>query len=150
MGTLIHERVEAARKGLNETVVCKTKSGWVVIGDVQFLKGYCLLLADPVEESLNSLSEEDRKQYLYETTVIGDALIELTGCYRVNYETLGNSEPALHTHIFPRYMSEVPELRRYPAWFYNWDNAPKFNKVEMSEFADRLNKYLIKVGVAVD
>jgi diadenosine tetraphosphate (Ap4A) HIT family hydrolase len=150
LGTLIHERVEAARKGLNETVVCKTKSGWVVIGDVQFLKGYCLLLADPVVESLNSLSEEERKQYLYETTVIGDALIELTGCYRVNYETLGNSEPALHTHIFPRYMSEAPEIRRFPAWFYDWENAPKFDRKEMGEFATHLKNYLIEAGIAVD
>ncbi|MFD2177830.1 HIT family protein [Veronia pacifica] len=150
MGTLIHDRVEAARNGKNETVVCQTKSGWVVIGDVQFLKGYCLLLADPVVESLNSLTEEDRKQYLYETTVIGDALLDLTGCYRINYETLGNSEPALHTHIFPRYMSEKPEIRRYPAWFYDWENAPKFNRDEMADFANDLKQYLVKAGVAID
>jgi diadenosine tetraphosphate (Ap4A) HIT family hydrolase len=149
MGTMIHDRVEAARKGENETVVCKTKSGWVVIGDVQFLKGYCLLLADPVVESINALTEDERKQYLYETTVIGDALIELTGCYRVNYETLGNSEPALHTHIFPRYMSEDDKIRPYPAWFYDWENAPKFERVEMSEFSEKLEQYLFDAGVAL-
>jgi diadenosine tetraphosphate (Ap4A) HIT family hydrolase len=149
LGTLIHDRVEAARNGDNETVVCKTKSGWVVIGDVQFLKGYCLLLADPVVESLNSLTEDERKQYLYETTVIGDALLELTDCYRVNYETLGNSEPALHTHIFPRYMSEDPEIRRYPAWFYDWEIAPKYNKEDMAGFAGKLRAYLVKAGIAI-
>lgn len=150
MATLIHNRVEAARKGQNETVVCQTKSGWVVVGDVQFLKGYCLLLADPVVESLNSLSEDDRRQYLYETTVIGDALLELTGCFRVNYETLGNSEPALHTHIFPRYMTEDPEKRKYPAWFYDWKNAPKFNRAEMTEFMAELRAYLVDAGIVVD
>jgi diadenosine tetraphosphate (Ap4A) HIT family hydrolase len=147
MTNLIQQRVQAARKGENETVVCRTKSGWVVIGDVQFLKGYCLLLSDPVVGSLNDLDKEQRQQYLYETTVIGDALLALTDSYRINYETLGNSEPALHTHIFPRYLSEEPEIRRYPAWFYDWENAPKFDKQESKEFMDKLRAYLTEAGI---
>jgi len=148
LGTLIHDRVESARKGENDAVVCRTKSGWVVVGDVQFLKGYCLLLADPVVESLNELNEDQRKQYLFETTVIGDALLKIVGCYRVNYETLGNSEPALHTHIFPRYLSEDADKRKYPACFYDWETAPRFNKDEMAGFMKELKAYLLSAGVA--
>lgn len=147
MKNLIQERVDAANRGENETVVCRTHSGWVVVGDVQFLKGYCLLLADPVVASLNDLDAEQRKQYLYETTVIGDALLELTDSYRINYETLGNSEPALHTHIFPRYLDETPEKRRYPAWFYDWENAPKFNKSEQQTFMTELRAFLEHAGI---
>jgi len=45
---------------------------------------------------------------------------------RINYEILGNSEPELHAHVFPRYATESPELRRLPAWFYDWAAAPRY------------------------
>ena len=55
MKTLIHERVEQCRAGTNKTAICRVASGWVVLGDVQFLVGYSLLLPDPVVLDLNSL-----------------------------------------------------------------------------------------------
>ena len=110
--TLIHERVELAQAGTNPTVICRMPSGWAVLGDSQFLPGYCLLLPDPVVADLNALDAEARRQYLYDMTVIGDALLEVTDAYRINYEILGNADPALHTHIFARYQSEPEEYRR--------------------------------------
>ncbi len=53
--------------------------------------------------------------------------MEVTGATRINYEILGNSEAALHAHVFPRYATEPEELRRKPAWFYDWDMAPRFD-----------------------
>jgi len=82
------------------------------MGDVQFLPGYCLLLADPVVPSLNDLSPQARGQYLQDMVRIGDAILKVTDSFRINYEILGNSEPELHAHIFPRYMSEPEEQRR--------------------------------------
>jgi diadenosine tetraphosphate (Ap4A) HIT family hydrolase len=116
MPTFIHQRVRAAQKGENPTVICKMLSGWAVIGDRQFIPGYCLLLADPVVPDLNALTGTQRSQYLSDMAVIGDALLEVTDAYRINYEILGNSEPALHAHIFPRYMSEPEEPRSVPVW----------------------------------
>jgi hypothetical protein len=57
MTTLIHKRVAMANEGTNPYVITRLKSGWVVIGDVQPIEGYCLLLADPVVKDLNSLNE---------------------------------------------------------------------------------------------
>ena len=34
---MIAERVDLARRGANHAVVCRLPSGWVVLGDVQFL-----------------------------------------------------------------------------------------------------------------
>ena len=99
---LIAARVAAARAGTNPYVIAKLPSGWAVIGDVQFLPGYCLLLADPVVTSLNDLSIQARNQYLQDMVLIGDAILKATNSYRINYEILGNSEPELHAHIFPR------------------------------------------------
>lgn len=116
--TLIHRRVRAAQEGTNPTVICRVSSGWVVFGDGQFLRGYCLLLPDPVVTDLNALDPEMRKTYLYEMSVVGDALLEVTSAYRINYEILGNTEPALHAHIQPRYLDEPIEYRVGPVWSY--------------------------------
>ena len=119
MTTLIHQRVEAARAGTNPTVISRMPSGWAVLGDVQFLRGYALLLADPAAPDLNALDESQRGRFLQDMAIVGDALLEATEAYRINYEILGNSEAALHAHVFPRYMSEPEDLRKGPAWRYD-------------------------------
>jgi diadenosine tetraphosphate (Ap4A) HIT family hydrolase len=127
MNTLIHQRVESARTGQNPTVICQMPSGWLVMADRQILRGYCILLADPVSSSLNDISQSDRSRFLLDMTIAGDALLETTGAYRINYGILGNTDPALHAHIFPRFTDEPADLRRGPAWFYDWESAPAFD-----------------------
>jgi diadenosine tetraphosphate (Ap4A) HIT family hydrolase len=147
MPTLIHDRVALARAGDNPYVIARLKSGWLVIGDVQPLPGYCLLLADPVVASLNDLSEPARAQYLLDTARIGDALLQVTGAYRINYETLGNSEPALHTHITPRYLEEPDEKRRAPVmWGYKWQECRKFDPLVDGDFVRRMRDALRKLN----
>jgi len=119
LATLIDGRVELARQKKNLTVICPMPSGWAVLGDAQFIRGYCLLLSDPVVPDLNALSRAQRQQYLLDMTLIGDALLEVTEAYRINYETLGNLDPALHTHIFPRYLSEPELYRQGPVYYYS-------------------------------
>jgi diadenosine tetraphosphate (Ap4A) HIT family hydrolase len=116
MPTLIHQRVAEAHRGENPAVICRMPSGWTVIGDQQFIPGYCLLLADPVVPDLNALTGAQRAQFLADMAMIGDALLEITDAYRINYEILGNTEPALHAHIFPRYLSEPEGPRAVPVW----------------------------------
>ncbi len=111
---LITERVEQARAGASPYVICRMRSGWAVIGDVQFLPGYSLLLPDPVVSSLNDLAEPARTVFLADMALLGDALLEATQAERINYEILGNTEPELHAHVFPRYASESEEKRRKP------------------------------------
>ena len=118
MPTLIHQRVKAASENNNPTVIYKMSSGWAVLGDNQFIHGYSLLLPDPVVKDLNQLTSSQRTNFLNDMTLIGDALLVHTDAYRINYEILGNSEPALHAHIFPRYMSEPEEFRSKPVWMY--------------------------------
>lgn len=125
---LISQRVELARNGANDKVICRMASGWAVMGDVQFLPGYCLLLPDPVVPSLNDLDTEARATYLLDMARMGDAVLQATGALRMNYEILGNSEPELHCHIFPRYASEPEENRKMPVWFYDWKNKVAYSE----------------------
>lgn len=145
---LISERVECARLGTNPYVIARLHSGWLVIGDVQPLPGYCLHLADPVVSSINELNEAARAAYLLDTARIGDALLASTNADRINYEIWGNSEPALHTHIMPRYESEPIEKRRMPACMvYDWKNSPPFDPVAQADFIattrEALSQYLL-------
>src|SRR5689334_22916115 len=94
--SLIHDRVEAARRGDNPAAICRVRSGWVVLGDRQFLPGYSLLLPDPAVPSLNDLPLAERSQFLLDMTSIGDALLRVTDAIRINYSIYGNAEPALH------------------------------------------------------
>jgi diadenosine tetraphosphate (Ap4A) HIT family hydrolase len=146
MTTLIHHRVEEAQQGKNPYVICRMPSGWTVLGDKQLLRGYCLLLSDPVASDLNSLSLKERSIYLQDMTIIGDALLEVTGAVLINYETLGNTEHALHTHIIPRYADEPDKFRSRPVWFYDWDSAPKFDLERdqdlMQKLADSIQRRL--------
>ena len=119
MPTLIHRRVEAARAGTNPTVICQVPSGWIVLGDTQFLRGYSLLLPDPVVTDLNALAMSRRVAFLHDMTVLGDALLEVAGAYRINYEILGNLDPALHAHVFPRYLTEPDAFRTGPPSHYD-------------------------------
>ncbi|MCY1435093.1 hypothetical protein D9M71_511730 [compost metagenome] len=125
---LISQRVALARTGANDKVICRMASGWAVMGDVQFLPGYCLLLPDPVVASLNDLDAEARASYLLDMARIGDAVLQATGAVRINYEILGNTEPELHCHIFPRYASEPEHNRKMPVWFYDWKTAIAYSE----------------------
>jgi diadenosine tetraphosphate (Ap4A) HIT family hydrolase len=105
------------------------------------------LLSDPVVTDLNALSLKQRAIYLQDMSIVGDALLEITGAVRINYETMGNSEHALHTHIVPRYNDEPDEFRFGPVWFYDWDKAPEFDlerdQVLMKQLANSIQKRLI-------
>lgn len=96
-------------------------------GEQQVVRGYCLLLPDPVGAHLNVLTPEHRTQFLHDMAALGEALLEVTGAARINYEMLGNLEPALHAHLFPRYDTEPPDLRTRPIWFYDWAQARLFD-----------------------
>ena len=152
MPTLIHERVRLARAGSNPAVLCAMPSGWAVLGDAQFLPGYCLLLPDPVVPDLNALSLTERTRYLLDMTLIGDALLETTDAFRINYETLGNSDPALHTHIFPRYLNEPDEFRARPALSYSREQRASRpfdlsrDKPFMEMLAESIKRHLREAG----
>ena len=113
-----NDRICSCERDENPTLMVKMKSGFAVIGDNQFLPGYCLLLGYPKASSLNELSMEARTQYLIDTTLIGDAIIKVCNPLRINYSTLMNLDHYLHTHIEARYDWEPDEYKSRPSYFY--------------------------------
>ena len=141
MPTEIHRQVEAAGRGELSRVVTRMRSGWAVLGDPQITRGYCLLLPDPVVPDLNALTGAARRQFLDDMAALGDAVLAVTGAERINYEILGNVEPALHAHVIPRHATEEPWLRRQAVWLHDWKTAPPVDQEALAiarEIASRL------------
>lgn len=125
--TAIHRRVALLRAGQDPTFIARLATGWAVLGEQQFLRGYSLLLPDPVVDTLNELALSPRSALLAQASLLGDALLEVTGALRINYAIFGNQEPALHVHVVPRYADEAPSLRTAHPWSYDWMAAPRFD-----------------------
>lgn len=118
------DRVGSALRGENPTVLKKVPAGYAVIGDVQWLPGYCVLLTDnPKAERLSDLPRSERSSFLESMALLGEAVETVCGdrdpdFLRVNLEILGNSDPFLHCHVWPRYAWEPPQLVDRPVWLY--------------------------------
>jgi diadenosine tetraphosphate (Ap4A) HIT family hydrolase len=81
-------------------------------------------------------------------SVVGDALLEVTGAYRINYDILCNTEQALHAHVCPRYLSEPDELRSGPPWRYHLNQVNQIpfdyerDKELMAQIAQEIKRRL--------
>ena len=133
-----------AEAGELASSILRMNSGWLIAGDVQHLSGYCVLMADPVARDLNALSEAERVRYCLDMARVGDALLAVAGAYRVNYETWGNLDPALHTHIVPRFLTEPDTLRiQPPRQAYDWPKGRPFSLKEDAHWMERVRKFLV-------
>ncbi|MFJ4539239.1 diadenosine tetraphosphate hydrolase [Streptomyces tibetensis] len=118
------DRIGSALRGENPAVMRRLHSGFAVIGDVQFLPGYSVLLTDdPAVQRLSELPRSARLAFLADMDRLGEAVERAcrrveSGFRRVNLEILGNADAFLHAHVWPRYEWEPEELRRMPVWLY--------------------------------
>lgn len=144
MGVSVAEGVALARRGEHPSQICRLKSGWAVLADMQYLSGYCILLADPVVSALNDLDEPARADFLCDMARIGDAIQKVTGAYRINYGVMGNSDPALHAHITPRYLDEPEGMLHNHPWAYPKEvmNRRIFDSIRDAELLQKLRKVL--------
>jgi diadenosine tetraphosphate (Ap4A) HIT family hydrolase len=121
------DRVGSALRGENPRVLVRMRGGFAVLGDTQFLPGYCALLTDvPGVDQLTDLPRGPRAEYLTDVGLLGEAVARVCAARdpefrRVNYEILGNGLPQLHTHVFPRYGWEPEEFVTGPVWQYPAD-----------------------------
>jgi len=115
-------RIQAAIDGTNPMVMATLPGGFAVYGDTQFLPGYAVLLPKRNVAALNGLTLAESTVFLQSMRVLGDAVLQATGCERINYDILGNTDQFLHAHVFPRYVTEPAERRVKPVWLYSPDH----------------------------
>ncbi|MFJ5804043.1 HIT family protein [Streptomyces decoyicus] len=118
------DRIGSALRGENPTVLRRLEAGFAVVGDVQFLPGYSVLLADdPAVQRLSELSRSKRLAFLADMDRLGEAVERACNRLdpafrRVNLEILGNTDSFLHAHVWPRFEWEPTELVSKPVWLY--------------------------------
>ncbi|MFG3250837.1 diadenosine tetraphosphate hydrolase [Streptomyces sp. NPDC048187] len=118
------DRIGTALRGENPTVLRRLTAGFAVIGDVQFLPGYSVLLVDePDVQRLSDLPRAKRLSFLSDMDQLGEAVERACrrldpDFNRVNLEILGNTEPFLHAHVWPRFAWEPADLVRRPVWLH--------------------------------
>ncbi|MFJ6843310.1 diadenosine tetraphosphate hydrolase [Streptomyces griseoluteus] len=126
------DRIGSALRGENPTVLRRLTAGFAVIGDVQFLPGYSVLLVDePGVQRLSDLPRAKRLSFLSDMEQLGEAVERACrrldpAFRRVNLEILGNTDPFLHAHVWPRFEWEPAELVGKPVWLYpgdRWSDA---------------------------
>ncbi|GHA57975.1 HIT family protein [Streptomyces purpurascens] len=121
------DRIGSALRGENPAVLRRLNAGFAVIGDVQFLPGYSVLLVDdPQVERLSDLPRGKRLAFLSDMDQLGEAVERASrrmdaAFRRVNLEILGNTDGFLHAHVWPRFEWEPPELVGLPVWLYPRD-----------------------------
>jgi len=116
--SFLEDPVGHAERGANPTVLLKMRSGFAVFGVMQFLPGYCLLLASPKADRLEALDRVARAAFLDDMGLLGEAVAQVCSPRRVNYSIYGNTDPYLHAHVVPRYEWEAPERLSRPIWTY--------------------------------
>lgn len=118
------DRIGSCLRGENPTVLRRSEAGFAVIGDVQFLPGYSVLLTDDAAaERLSDLPRGKRIAFLSGMEQLGEAVERACrrldpAFRRVNLEILGNTDAFLHAHIWPRYEWEPADLVGRPVWLY--------------------------------
>ncbi|SHM83442.1 diadenosine tetraphosphate hydrolase [Actinacidiphila paucisporea] len=125
------DRIGTALRGENPTVLRRLTSGFAAIGDVQFLPGYSVLLVDePDVQRLSDLPKAKRLSFLSDMDQLGEAVERACrrldpAFRRINLEILGNTDPFLHAHVWPRFEWEPADVVGAPVWLYprdRWSN----------------------------
>lgn len=147
----IQDRVDEAERGESATVICRMKSGWLMLSDMQTPRGWCILNRVPVVDGLESINDAERAQFLTDMAAVGDALLAVTGAYRINYSILGNTDPALHVHIQPRYREEPDNLRRQPLWaIWKFMDRQPFDAKRDAKLIEDIRATLKKAGRVIE
>lgn len=136
------DRIGAAERGENPTAIARMPSGFAVMGDTQFLPGYCVLLAVPQVTHLSDMSIAQRQQFLLDMSLLGEAIEQVYRPRRTNYEILGNTEAYVHAHVWARYEWEPTEYRGGPVWRYpavtRHEGSSLFSLKQHGPFKDRI------------
>ena len=122
--------IERIRSGSFSDLIAELPRSWLILGDAQFYRGYCVLFAKRHVTEMHLLPRGEAHELLDELIAVGKALERVVKPLKLNYECLGNQEPHVHWHVFPRYAEDA--MRLAPVWL-----RPEAERKVSLEDADR-------------
>jgi diadenosine tetraphosphate (Ap4A) HIT family hydrolase len=106
--------IERCRASGFADFVAELAHSFVILGDAQFYRGYCVLLAKRHASEIHLMPPQEARALFDETVAVGRAIALTTRPLKLNYECLGNLEPHVHWHVFPRFATDA--MRLAPVW----------------------------------
>ena len=146
---LICERIDLIKQGKNPYFVKELETGYVVIGDGQYFKGYTLFLAKEHVTELHQMEYETKIKFLEEMSIVQEAVAKAFQAEKMNIELLGNGDAHVHWHLFPRKAGDMKGYGhngRGPVWWVPWEEMsseeyqPKEN--DLLQLVNHLKEYL--------
>ncbi|MBH0165502.1 HIT family protein [Fictibacillus sp. 7GRE50] len=131
----------------NPYFVAELETGFVVIGDHQYFKGYTLFLSKQHKTELHFLETDMKKTFLNEMSLVAEAVYNAFNAEKLNYELLGNGDSHLHWHLFPRRENDSPV--KGPVWWVDREemfaDEIRPSQDELEDMKNRLNAELSKL-----
>ena len=112
------------KQGKNPHFVKELETGYVVIGDGQYFKGYTLFLAKEHVTELHQMEYETKIKFLEEMSIVQEAVAKAFQAEKMNIELLGNGDAHVHWHLFPRKAGDMKGYGRNgrgPVWWVPWE-----------------------------
>ncbi|MBM3934352.1 MAG: HIT family protein [SAR202 cluster bacterium] len=109
------QRIELIKRNENPHFVKEMKTGYVVLGQKQFFRGYTVFLSKQHIFELHELDRESRQLFLNEMSLVAEAVYRAFKPVKMNYELLGTGTPHMHWHLFPRHKDDP--LPGRPVWY---------------------------------
>ncbi len=136
---LICKRINEIKNNKNKFFVKELKTGYVVLEDYQFYRGYTIFLCKKHVFEIHELDRKYKNLFLEEMSNVAKAVFKAFKPVKLNYELLGNSHPHLHWHIIPRYKDDLSP--KEPIWVIG-----KTKRMLRTNFKDlnKLKKKLLK------
>ena len=141
---MICDRIELIKSGENPYFVRELNTGYVVIGDCQRIRGYSLFLCKEHATELHFLESEFRARFLWEMSLVAEAVYRAFDAEKLNYELLGTGAGVhMHRHFFPRSAGDTPKPG--PVWQLGSELHTKEyypTEEELEDLKRRLNEQL--------
>lgn len=140
------------KKGENPWFVRELETGYAVIGDHQYFKGFTLFLCKVHETELFRLDRDFKMKFLEEMSLVAQAAAAAFGADKMNYELLGMGDAHLHWHLYPRRNGDLNGYGnngKGPVWWLPmnimYDYSTKPSAQELEDMKQRLKTELDKL-----
>lgn len=146
---LICDRIELIKQGKNPHFVKELETGYVVIGDGQYFKGYTLFLAKEHVTELHQMEYATKIKFLEEMSIVQEAVAKAFQAEKMNIELLGNGDAHVHWHLFPRKAGDMQGYGhngRGPVWWVPWEEMSSEEyqprESDLLQLVNHLKEYL--------
>ncbi|WP_338231391.1 HIT family protein [Companilactobacillus muriivasis] len=112
---LICNRIDMIKNHKNPYFVKELSTGYVVLADSQYFRGYTLFLAKEHVTELHLMVPEVKDRFMKEMSWVSEACSIAFGADKMNIEMLGNGDSHAHWHIVPRHNGDTPKPG--PIWW---------------------------------